>query len=106
MLSLANEGRITITNMVEKMCHNPAIAFNIDRRGFIREGYHADLVLVDPNRSFVVNTDQLLYKCGWSPLQGVRLGATVTHTFVNGRLVFENGHFNEEIKGQRLQFNR
>lgn len=106
MLSLANEGRITITNMVEKMCHNPAIAFNIDRRGFIREGYHADLVLVDPNRSFVVNTDQLLYKCGWSPLQGVRLGATVTHTFVNGRLVFENGHFNEEIKGQRLEFNR
>lgn len=106
MLSLANDGRITITDMVKKMCHNPAIAFKIDRRGFIREGYHADLVLVDPNRSFEVNTDQLLYKCGWSPMQGVRMSATVTHTFVNGRLVFENGHFNEEIKGQRLQFNR
>lgn len=106
MLTLSNQDKINLPEMVEKMCHNPAIVFNIDRRGFIRKGYHADLVLVDPNKSFEVKADKLLYKCGWSPLQGVRMDATVTHTFVNGKLVFENGHFYEETKGHRLQFNR
>jgi len=92
--------------MVEKMCHNPAKLFEIHKRGFIREGYYADLVLIDTNQSQTVNKENILYKCGWSPFEGTTFGSSITHTFVNGKLIFNKGMFNDKIKGQRLKFDR
>ena len=92
--------------LVQLMCHNPAILYQIDRRGFIREGYHADLVLVDMNTSHLISDKDEYSKCGWTPYDGVGVRSRVTHTFVNGNLVFENGAFHEEEKGTRLCFNR
>jgi len=106
MLELARQGFFSIETVVDKMCHAPAVLFGIEKRGFVREGYHADLVLVDPSSPSEVHTSNILYKCGWSPLEGVRLSARVTHTFVNGRLVYENGKFDESVKGQALSFAR
>ena len=100
------EGVISIEKVVEKMCHNPAILFQIEKRGYIKEGYYADIVLVDPNDPWEVSRDNVLYKCGWSPFEGVTLSSKITHTFVNGNLMYDNGVFNEEIKGQRLLFER
>ncbi len=88
------------------MCHNPAKIFKIEKRGFIKEGYFADLVLVNPTKSNTVTKESLLYKCGWSPFEGTEFSSTITHTFVNGNLMYDNGTFNEEIKGERLLFNR
>ena len=102
MLELHSRGEITLEKMVEKMCHNPAILYGIQKRGFIREGYYADLTLVDPNSSWTVSEDNLLYKCGWSPLTGTTFSTRITHTFVNGHLVFENGTFHEEKRGMPL----
>jgi dihydroorotase len=84
------------------MCHNPATLYSIDRRGFIREGYFADLTIVDLNANWTVDKNNLLSKCGWSPLEGTTFHSKVTHTFVNGNLVYQNGEFNETIKGQAL----
>ena len=106
MIELAKKGLITLESVVEKMCHNPAILFSVEKRGFIREGYFADLVLVDPNNPWTVSTNNILYKCGWSPFEGESFSAKVTHTFVNGRLIYENGVFNETVKGKLLKFNR
>ncbi|MBN3035800.1 MAG: dihydroorotase [Bacteroidales bacterium] len=106
MLDLWHEGRIPLETVVRKMCHAPAVCFQVDRRGFIREGYHADLVLVDPARPSRVEKSNLLYKCGWSPLEGHSFRSTVTHTFVNGHLAFHEGRFDESVKGRRLLFNR
>jgi dihydroorotase len=106
MLEFVQQGRISIAKVVEKMSHAPADIFKIDRRGYIREGYYADLVLVDMNSPWMVSPGNILYKCGWSPLEGTRFHAKVSHTFVNGHLVFENGQFDESRKGQRLLFNR
>ncbi|MFZ4399694.1 MAG: dihydroorotase [Bacteroidales bacterium] len=106
MLDLYHKGKIKIEKIAEKMCHNPAILFNIQKRGFIREGYHADLVLVDINAPWKVEKNNILYKCGWSPFENHTFSSSITHTFVNGNLVFCNGKFNETIKGQRLLFNR
>jgi dihydroorotase len=86
------------------MCHAPAELFGIEKRGFIREGYFADLVLVDPNTQWKVTPENILYKCGWSPLEGEYFGAKVTHTIVNGRLIYENGIFDESVKGEALRF--
>jgi len=97
-------GRITLEKLVEKMCHNPAILFRIEKRGFLRKGYKADLVLVDPEQSYTVQRDQLLYKCGWSPLEDETFHSRVTHTFVNGQLVYENGVVHEQPCGKRLLF--
>jgi len=91
---------------VEKMSHNPAILFEIEKRGFIKEGYKADLVLVDLNNPWTIAKDNILYHCGWSPLEGTLLQSTITHTFVNGHLAFDNGRFSEEKKGERLLFDR
>ena len=92
--------------LVQLMCHNPAILYQIDRRGFIREGYHADLALVDMNDSHWISDEKEYSKCGWTPYDGMQLRCRVTHTFVNGNLVFENGVFHETQKGERLYFNR
>jgi dihydroorotase len=106
MLSYAQSGKISIEKVVEKMAHAPAICFQVKERGFIREGYHADLVLVDMNKSWTVARENILYHCGWSPLEGVQLPASVTHTLINGHIVYENGAVLDHIKGQRLSFTR
>ena len=92
--------------LVQLMCHNPAILYQIDRRGFLREGYYADLALVDMNASHVISDKTEYSKCGWTPYDGVKVQSKVTHTFVNGNLVFENGVFHEDARGMRLCFNR
>lgn len=106
MLSYVKQGRITIERVVEKMSHAVATCFAIKERGFIREGYFADLAIVDLNATTTVNKSNILYKCGWSPFEGVTFPAAVTHTFVNGHLVYEKGIWNESNKGSRLSFNR
>jgi dihydroorotase len=106
MLEFCPKGTLSPTLVVEKMCHAPADLFRIRERGYIRTGYYADCVLVDPQSPWTVSDDNVLYKCNWSPLSGMTFSSRVTHTFVNGNLVFENGTFNEKIKGQRLLFNR
>ena len=88
------------------MCHASAVAYKIDRRGFIREGYYADLVIVDLNQPVTVDKQNILYKCGWSPLEGFTFPATITHTFINGNLVYGNGEWNESTKGMRMKFAR
>ncbi len=106
MLELRKQGKISISKIVEKMCHHPAEIFQVNKRGYIREGYYADIVLLDPNKEWTVAKDNILYKCGWSPLEGQKFTGKVTHTFVNGNLVYDNGLFNEKVKGMRLQFER
>jgi dihydroorotase len=106
ILEKVKENVLSIEKAVEKMCHNPAKIFKVEKRGFIKEGYFADLVLVDPNATQTVSKKNVLYKCGWSPFEGVEFSSTITHTFVNGNLMYDNGKFNEEIKGERLLFNR
>ena len=101
-----HEGVIPIEKAVEKMSHNPAKLFNIEKRGFVREGYYADLVLVNPNKPYTVSKDNILYKCGWSPFEGTTFSNSISHTFVNGNLVFKEGIFDENIRGKRLTFNR
>lgn len=97
---------ISVEKLVEKACHNPAKIFKIEKRGYIKEGYFADLVLVNPTKPYTVTKNNLLYKCGWSPFEGTQFSSTITHTFVNGNLIFDNGTFNEHIKGERLLFKR
>jgi len=104
MLENFKNGKISLEKIVEKMAHNPAILFRIEKRGFIREGYKADLVLVDLNQNWTVEKENILYKCGWSPLKGTEFHSKVTHTFVNGNLVYENGKINEQKFGERLLF--
>ncbi|MGD0710806.1 MAG: dihydroorotase [Bacteroidales bacterium] len=106
MLEMVHQKKITLENIVNKMCHAPATCFNINKRGYIRAGYFADLVLVDLNKSWTVNKSNILSKCNWSPFEGDTFHSSVTHTFVNGRLVYENGKFDETAKGMRLQFDR
>lgn len=106
MLHYVKEGKISIEKVVEKMSHAVATCFQIKERGYIREGYHADLVLVNMNQGNTVTRENILYKCGWSPLEGFHFPASVTHTFVNGHLVYGNGVFDESQKGQRMQFER
>ena len=104
MLQLVRQGIFTLEKVVDKMCHSPAVLFRIQNRGYIRKGYYADLVLVDPNRSWTVNSDNILYKCGWSPFEGATFDASVLQTWVNGKLVYDNGQFDETIYGKRLLF--
>lgn len=106
MLHYVKEGKISIEKVVEKMSHAVAVCFNVRNRGFIREGYYADLVIVDLHDITTVSKSNILYKCGWSPLEGMTLPASVTHTFVNGHLVYEKGAWNESNKGERLKFER
>lgn len=106
MLQKETEGVISLEKMVEKMCHNPAKLFDIDRRGFIREGYYADLVQVNRNTQSEVKKANILYKCGWSPFEGVTFGSKVVRTFINGLLAYDNGNFAREKNAKRLTFNR
>mgnify|MGYP003563886268 CR=1 FL=1 len=105
-MELVLRGKMTVAKMVEKMCHNPAILFNVADRGFVREGYFADLVLVDPESSWVVDKSNILYKSGWSPFEGTAFSSKVTHTFVSGRVAYENGQIIEGGSGMRLTFSR
>jgi dihydroorotase len=106
MLSYVKQGKISLEKLVEKMSHAVAVCFQIPDRGFIREGYFADLVIVDMNRSSDVHPRNILYKCGWSPLEGREFPASVINTFVNGHLVYGNGLFDESQMGKRLRFQR
>jgi dihydroorotase len=106
MLHYVKEGRITIEQVVRKMSHAVADCFQIEKRGYIREGYHADLVLVNMNEPYTINKSNILYKCGWSPMEGFTFPASITHTFVNGNLVYGNGVFDESNMGKRLRFDR
>lgn len=104
MLEMSNKGVITVEKMVQKMCHAPADLFRIDRRGYIREGYFADMVLIDPNQSWKVSPDNILYKCGWSPFEDQEFSHQVVSTFVNGQEVYKNGNIQDGIFGQQLRF--
>ena len=106
MLEFFHQGKIALERVIEKMCHNPAILFQIEKRGFIREGYFADLVLADLNKPWKVEKSNVLAKCGWSPFEGQTFKSCISYTFVSGHLAYANGQFNEATKGQRLLFNR
>lgn len=104
MLQLSDQGKITKEKVVEKMCHHPAILYKIDRRGYIREDYYADIVLVK-KEDYLVESSNILYKCGWSPLEGETMSYTIKHVFLNGKLAFSNGE-TLNTRGSRLKFNR
>ena len=106
MLHYVRQGKISLEKMVEKMSHAVAACFQIADRGYIREGYFADLVIADLTQPTTVTRENILYKCGWSPLEGFQFPATITHTFVNGHMVYGNGVFEESFMGKRLLFNR
>lgn len=100
------QGKISIEKIVEKACHNPAKIFKIEKRGFITPGYYADLVIVNSHQPWTVKKDNVLYKCGWSPFEGTNFKSKITHTFVNGKLIYQNGKVKNEKAGQRLLFDR
>lgn len=106
MIQFYHNGKVSLEFLVQKMCHNPAIAFQIENRGFIREGYAADLVVLDLNSPQTVEKSNLFYKVGWSPLEGETFNTSVCQTFINGNLVYDSGEFFESIKGERLLFER
>lgn len=106
LFELAAQGLFSPELIVQKYCHAPADLFGVEKRGYIRPGYFADLVLVDPRKSFTVNESNILYKCGWSPFTGTTFGTSIEKTFVNGHLAYDRGAFDESRKGQRLLFNR
>ena len=106
MFELVRKGLYTKGLVVEKMCHAPAELFQVQKRGFIREGYYADLVLIDPATPYTVTSGNLFYKCGWSPFEGETFGCSVHTTFVNGNIVYQNGNVTEGVFGKALEFNR
>jgi dihydroorotase len=106
MFELSKKGIFSPELIVEKMCHAPAKLFKIEKRGFIKEGYYADLVVINPNEEWEVNKENILYKCNWSPFEGQKFSHKIEKTFVNGNLVYDNGKINDSIKGKRLKFNR
>ncbi|CAM3730313.1 dihydroorotase [Flavobacterium chungbukense] len=106
MFEAHHQGKISVEKIVEKMCHNPAKIFKIEKRGFIREGYHADLVIINPSLPWSVKPDNILYKCGWSPFENYTFKSRITHTFVNGELVYNNFKVKDTRAGKRLLFDR
>ena len=106
MFEAHHQGKISVEKIVEKMCHNPAKIFKIEKRGFIKEGYYADLVIVNPSLPWSVNQDNILYKCGWSPFDGTAFKSRITHTFVNGEMVYNNFKVKDIRAGKRLLFDR
>ncbi len=97
--------KITLQKIVEKMCNNPAKIFKIKKRGYIKEGYYADLVILDPNKKQTISSNNILYKCGWSPFEGKTFNSVITHTFVNGHLAFNNGNLDDSKLGMKINFN-
>jgi dihydroorotase len=106
MLELCHDDKFSLEMVVEKTSHAPATLFQIEDRGYLREGYWADLALVDYDHAFRVERDDVLYKCGWSPLEGMRLRSSIAATFVNGQLVYHHGEVDDRVLGQRLSFAR
>jgi dihydroorotase len=106
LFEASHQGKISVEKIVQKMCHNPAIIFKIEKRGFIKEGYYADLAIVNPSKPWNVNKDNILYKCGWSPFEGTSFKSRISHTFVNGQLVYESAKVKEIKAAQRLLFDR
>lgn len=106
MFEMHLRGKLTVEKLVEKMCHNPAKLFQIEKRGFLKPGYYADMVLVDTTSPWTVNKDNILYQCGWSPFEGSNFKSRITHTFVNGKLIYKNFKFNEIKNAMSLSFNR
>jgi dihydroorotase len=106
MLELWHKDKISIEKIVEKMCHTPSDCYSIEKRGYIRPGYFADLVIVDPEEQWIVSPENIHYKCGWSAFEGTTFHSQVTHTFVNGKLVYSHGQFFDTVKGKRLTFDR
>ncbi|WP_138432852.1 dihydroorotase [Winogradskyella algicola] len=106
LLEMHHQGKISIEKIVEKACHNPAILFDVEKRGYIREGYYADLVIVDANSPWTVNKGNILYKCGWSPFEGNTFKSRITHTILNGNLVYNNFKVLNVKAAKRLTFNR
>ena len=106
MFEAHHQGKISVEKIVEKMCHNPAKIFKIEKRGFIKEGYYADIAIVNAYLPWNVKKENILYKCGWSPFEGYNFKSRVTHTFVNGKLVYHNGKVKDLKVGQRLLFER
>ena len=106
MLEFYRQGKISLELIVQKMCHNPAEIFSIRDRGYLREGYFADIVLVDLNRPWTVNKENIVAKCGWSPFEGTTFQSQITHTLVSGELVYKEGTFDDAVKGQKLKFDR
>ena len=105
MLEFYHLKKISLEKIVEKMCHAPAVLYHVKDRGYIRKGYFADLVLVNPRAPWTVSKENILYKCGWSPFEGTKFNSRITHTFVNGNPVYRNGRFDERTRGKRLEFN-
>jgi dihydroorotase len=106
MMQMVKQGKMDLTTLVEKMCHAPAICYNIEKRGFIREGYYADIVLVNPQRKSTISKENILYKCGWSVFEGVTFDSSVEKTFVNGHLAYNGGSIDDSVKGLRIKFDR
>ncbi|GAA4759898.1 MULTISPECIES: dihydroorotase [Flavobacterium] len=106
MFEAYHQGKISVEKIIEKMAHNPAKLFQIHRRGFIKEGFYADLAIVNPNSAWTVSKENILYKCGWSPFENYTFNSKITHTFVNGTLVYENNQVKDIQNGRRLEFNR
>ena len=106
MLEFYHQGKVSLEWIVNKMCHAPADCFQLKERGFIREGYYADLVVLDTDKSWTVAKDNILYDCGWSPFEGTEFKSSISKTFVNGNLVYDNGTFDESTRGMRLEFDR
>lgn len=106
LLEMYHQGKIELTDIAQKASHNVAVLFEIEKRGYIRPGFHADLVLVDLDDPWTVGRENVLSKCGWSPFEGQEFRSKVSHTIVSGHLVYENGIFHEEVKGKRLKFSR
>ena len=106
MLEFYHQGKVSLEWIVTKMCHAPADCFQLKDRGFIREGFYADLVVVDPNKPWTVTKQNILYQCAWSPFEGTVFKSSVSKTFVNGNLVYNQGVFDETSRGMRLEFDR
>jgi len=106
MFEAHHQGKISVEKLVQKMCHNPAILFQVEKRGFIKEGYYADLVIINPNKSWTVSSENILYKCGWSPFEGTTFKSKIEQTILNGKLVFDNNIINDQSAAKRLTFNR
>ncbi len=104
MMEFFHENKITVNKIVEKMCHNPAKLFKVKKRGFIKEGYWADLVLIDPGKTYNINTDNILYKCKWSPMENLTFKSSVSHTFINGHLAYEKGNVSNQRHAKRIEF--